>query len=390
MSELNVEKKHSILSPSSSSRWLKCPGSVRLTKDMENPTSSYAEIGTEAHELCEWKLKKHLGLLNDETDIRPTLKNYTEEMEENTEDYKNIVISKYEDAKSKCENTHIFIEEHLPLTDYIDEENAGGTADAMIISDDVLEICDYKNGSGVIVNADHNTQLMIYALGALSLYGDIYDVKEVRLTIIQPNVKNVSTFSISRDELEKWGNEVLKPQAKKALSGSNEFNPSETACRWCLVKATCRYRRDALITDDFGKPIDLLNDDEVLELFDKADEISKYCNEIKEYCLKEALNGKVWKNHKIVEGRSNRKYTDEVAVANVVKEAGFDPYDTVLKNITSMQKLLGKKKFEEMLTPYLMKPQGNPTLVTLDDARPEKSIAEFDFAKNKIKCKEEN
>ena len=118
-----------------------------------------------------------------------------------------------------------------------------------------------------------------------------------------------------------------------------------------------------------------LEDIEIESLLGKLDMLIDWAEDIKTYALDQAVQGKKWRGYKIVEGRSNRKYTDEKAVADMVTKAGYDPYEKKVLGITAMSKLLGKKKFEELLSGLVEKPQGKPTLVLESDARPEMNIA---------------
>ena len=99
--------------------------------------------------------------------------------------------------------------------------------------------------------------------------------------------------------------------------------------------------------------------------------------------MRQALSGKEWKGWKLVEGRSNRKYTDEEAVAETVQKAGFDPYEKKLLGITAMTQTLGRKRFNELLGGLVMKPTGKPVLVPESDKRPAMNTAKDDFKEEK-------
>lgn len=123
----------------------------------------------------------------------------------------------------------------------------------------------------------------------------------------------------------------------------------------------------------------LLEDSEIEVILSHIDELVSWANDIKEYALQQAISGKEWTGWKLVEGRSNRRYTNEDAVSKAVEVAGFDPYEKKLLGITAMQKLLGKSRFEELLAAYIEKPQGKPTLVPESDKRPAMNTAKNDF-----------
>ena len=259
-------------------------------------------------------------------------------------------------------------------------EQGFGTADCIIIADDTLRICDYKHGLGVLVDAADNPQMKCYALGALELFDDIYDIDNVSMTIYQPRRQNISTFEISKDELHKWADEVLKPTADLAFAGDGNFLCGEW-CGFCKAKYECRARAEANLTlaqYDFKLP-PLLEDSEIEYILSRADELVAWASDIKEYALQQAISGKEWARWKLVEGRSNRKYSNEEAVIQTVTNAGFDPYEKKLLGITAMQKRLGKSRFDELLTAYIEKPQGKPTLVPESDKRPAMNNAKTDF-----------
>jgi hypothetical protein len=222
--------------------------------------------------------------------------------------------------------------------------------------------------------------MRIYAVGALEIYDPLYDISNVQMTIYQPRLSNISQDEISRDDLYAWAEEVLKPAAAEAETGEGEFQCGNW-CRFCKAKHVCRERAKEnlkLAAYDFATP-PLLDDDEIVDILGKVDRLVQWANDIKEYALQEAVDGKKWDGFKVVEGRSIRKYKDEAAVAAAVKAAGYDPYQKKLLTITEMQKQLGKRKFEEVLGGLIIKPQGKPALVPADDKRPEFNTAKADF-----------
>jgi len=259
-------------------------------------------------------------------------------------------------------------------------ESGFGTADCIIIADGTLQICDYKHGLGVLVSAEKNPQMQCYALGALELFDGIYDIDHVRMVIYQPRRDNISTYELSKDELYRWADEVLKPTADLAFAGDGNFLCGEW-CGFCKAKHDCRARADAnleLARYDFKLP-PLLRDEEVEEILTRVDDLVAWATDIKEYALQQAISGKEWNGWKLVEGRSNRRYTNETEVADAVSSAGFGTYDHKVLGVTAMQKLLGKSRFDELLAAYIEKPQGKPTLVPESDKRPVMNTAKNDF-----------
>jgi hypothetical protein len=369
-------KGHAILSASSSDRWLHCPPSARLCESYDEKGSNYAAEGTDAHALCEYKLRRALGMEAD--DPTENLTWFNEEMSDCANGYAAYVLEQVEAAKQNCADPVVLIEQRVDFSRWV--ESGFGTADCIIIADGTLQVIDYKHGLGVLVDATENPQMQCYALGALELFDGIYDIDSVRMTIYQPRRENVSTYELSKDELYRWADEVLKPTADLAFAGDGNFLCGEW-CGFCKAKHDCRARADAnmeLARYDFKLP-PLLTDEEVEEILARVDDLVAWASDIKDYALQQAISGKEWHGYKLVEGRSNRKYTNETAVAGAVTDAGFDPYERKLLGVTAMQKLLGKSRFDEILAAYIEKPQGKPTLVPESDKRPAMNTAKTDF-----------
>ncbi len=371
--------KHALLSASSAHRWLACPPSALLSKKFEDASSSFAQEGTDAHALAQYKLEKSLGI--DTKDPTESLSFYNEEMNGHAEYYAAFVLERVEKAKETCADPQVLIEQKLDFSRYVPE--GYGHVDCLIIADGTLTVIDYKYGLGIKVSAERNPQMFCYALGGLDLFDGIYDIDNIHLVIYQPRRENISEYSISKSELIKWAEEVLAPTARLAIKGEGEYKAGEH-CQFCKAKATCRKRAEynlELAKYDFELPATLDND-EIAAILTKADELVSWANDVKEYALKEALNGTEFEGFKVVAGRSNRKYTDESTVADIVIAAGKDPYEKKLLGITAMTALLGKKTFEDILGGLTFKPPGKPVLVTADDKRPEFNSAYEDFDEN--------
>lgn len=359
--------KHAILSASGSHRWLNCTPSARLELEFENTTSEAAREGTAAHALCEHKLKKFLK----KRSKRPVSDYNSDEMEECTDAYVEFVMGQYEEAKKSCIDPVILIEQKLDFSCYVPD--GFGTGDCIIISDDKLHIIDFKYGQGILVEAEHNPQMMLYALGALEIYDALYDIKEVSMTIFQPRRENVSTWTIPIEDLKAWAEKELKPKAQMAYAGDGEYLPGEW-CTFCKAAVKCRARAEEkmrLARMEFKMP-PLLTDAEIEEVLAVLPDLTKWANEITAYATEAAIHhGKEWNGFKVVEGRSNRKYRDELLVAEAAKEHGYtDIYRQSLIPMTEMQKLMGKSAFEEILGDLIYKPPGKPTLVANTDKRP--------------------
>lgn len=299
-------KTHAILSASSSHRWLNCPPSARLCETYEDKGSDYAAEGTDAHSLCEYKLRKALGM--EAIDPTEHLTWYNEEMENCAEGYASYILELAEAAKETCTDPVVLVEQRVDFSRWV--EQGFGTSDAIIIADGKLHVIDYKHGLGVLVEADHNPQMMCYALGALELFDCIYDIDTVAMTVYQPRRQNVSTFEMSKDDLYRWADAVLKPTAELAFAGNGNFLCGEW-CGFCKAKHECRARAEAnlmLAQYDFKLP-PLLEDSEIEVILSHADQLVSWVNDIKEYALQQAISGKEWTGFKLVEGRSNRRYT---------------------------------------------------------------------------------
>ena len=368
--------KHAVLSASSSERWLNCPPSARLCETYEDKGSDYAAEGTDAHTLCEYRLKQALGIPAE--DPIENLSWYNEEMEECAAGYAAYVVELLETAKLTCSDPVVMIEQRVNFSRWV--QDGFGTADCILIADGVLNIVDYKHGKGVEVSAEGNTQLSLYSLGALEIFDGIYDIDRVCVHIFQPRKSNVVNSIMDKSDLYEWADTELTQKAQLAYEGKGDFSCGEW-CRFCKAKAECRERAEAnlaLARYEFQSPA-LLDDEEIADILGKVDALTAWASDVKEYALQQAVSGKEWTGWKLVEGRSNRKYTSEAAVAATVEGAGFDPYERKVLGVTAMQKMLGKTRFEELLAPYIEKPQGKPTLVPESDKRPAMNTAKNDF-----------
>ncbi|MEH2952664.1 DUF2800 domain-containing protein [Candidatus Merdisoma sp. JLR.KK011] len=371
--------RHALLSASSSRRWLNCTPSARMEEQFAEETgnSVYAEEGTAAHALAEHKLKRCLKRRSK----RPVSDYQCDEMEECTDGYVAYAMEQVELARQECKDPVVLIEQRLDYSAYVPE--GFGTGDLLIVADRVLTVVDLKYGKGVAVDAEWNPQMMLYGLGALELFGAIYDIETVRMAIYQPRLESVSTWEISVSDLMEWVDKELKPRAALAIAGEGEFR-SGSWCRFCKAKNTCRARAEGflrLAQMEFKVPA-LLTDDEVAEVLKAADELARWSADVYAYAQDEAVSkGKKWAGFKLVEGRSCRKYTDEEEAAEAAVAAGYeDIYKRSLIGITEMEKLMGKKRFAEVLGKLVYKPQGKITLVPESDKRQEVlATAEADF-----------
>lgn len=368
---------HALLGASSSHKWLHCPPSARLEEQFENTTSTFAEEGTAAHALGEYKIRTFLG-----ENVEKPISDYdSEELEEYTDVYLTLAIELIAMAREACTDPLILVEQRLDYACYVPE--GFGTGDLIIVADGILDIIDLKYGRGVAVSAKDNPQMKLYALGALTLFAVLYDIEIVRMTICQPRLENISSYEIRASELLEWAETELKPKANMAYKGEGDFLPGEH-CRFCRAKQVCRARSEhflELAQYDFTLPA-LLEDEEIIQILPLAEKLASWANDIYAYATEKSLNeNKEWSGYKLVEGRSNRKYKSEQEVICKLLEAGYkDIYKQSLLGLSDMEKFLGKNVFNELLGSLVEKPQGKLTLVPISDKRQDvKNTVKDDF-----------
>ena len=388
------KREHALLAASGANRWLNCTPSARLEDEYgDKRTSSYAAEGTLAHELAELYLRKEvLHDIDDATfdnKLEEIMSNdlFNDEMLEVVPIYTDYCEEQYIAAKENDEFAVIEIEQKLDLTEYVPE--SFGTADCIIISDGLMEVIDLKYGKGIPVYAEYNKQLMLYALGALRKYDTMYDIEEIRVTICQPRIDNISSWQISVTDLIKWAEDELKPLADMAFNGDGELHAGDW-CRFCSVKNQCRklYEQQMEIAkNDFKEP-HLLTDEEIADIVLRTPKLVEWANSIADYAKQKAIEeNKHWPNLKLVEGRSKRQWVNEDdALAAIYKNfpelSEEDVTTTKINGITAIEKLVGKAKFLTKLKDVVVTPQGKPTLVSINDKRPAIGIeqAKIDFA----------
>lgn len=357
---------HARNSPSALHRTLNCTPSLVLGEQYADEESSYAAEGSAGHALAEHLIKKHLKLRTK----RPVSDYYSDDLLEAVDDYVSFVIGEIEDAKRECKQPVFAVEQRVDISDYATD--CFGTADMVIVTDKVVHIIDLKLGRDVEVSAVENPQLMAYGLGVLAMAEMLYDVETVRLTIYQPRINNYSSWDIIPTDLKKWGEEILKPRSAMAMTGAGEFHAGSW-CRFCKARNQCRARAEEflkLAQMEFRQPA-LLTDVEIAEVLKVADELAKWSADVYAYAQDQAIvHGKQWTGYKLVEGRSNRKYSSDAEVEQAAKAAGYtDIYKQSLIGVTEMERLMGKKEFARVLGQYVYKPQGKITLVPDSDKR---------------------
>jgi hypothetical protein len=395
----HAERAHSLLSASGSSRWMNCTPSARKEEHIPNVSSPYAEEGTLAHELSEIELKKYFKIINifeyknrlqviEDNDL------YSDDMPEFVDTYVTYCIEQVNYYKSIYKSVEISIEEKIDLTAYIPE--GFGANDFVIIADDliikdnsvpssIIEVIDLKYGRGVSVSAIDNSQLKLYGLGSVFKHRLSYNMKDIKLTVVQPRTYSISSFVIDVHELEEWANTEVVSKAKIAFEGGGELNPGEW-CKFCRFKPKCRAVYDdnqKLMEKDFAD-LDELTEEEIKSVFEKADQITSWVNSVNAYILDKLLKKEKFEGYKLVKGRSTRKFKSAAETAAALSKDGFKTDDFMsepkLLGITAIEKLVGKKVFETKYTDLIFKTEPKPSIAPISDVRDSFfSSAENDF-----------
>lgn len=367
------DREHALLSPSGAERWLTCTPSARLEEQFPDTTSEYAEEGDLAHKIAELKCRKQfiepISTRKFNAELKKLQENplYAPEMLQHTDTYADYISSIVHGFDSP---PYITFEKKLDLAAYAPE--SFGTSDCIIIGSKKMHVIDFKYGQGVPVSAERNKQMMLYALGAYAEYGFLYPIETVQLSIVQPRIDNTSEFEITIGALLGWGISI-KDTAIKAFNGEGDYVQGDH-CKFCRAKSLCRARAEfntSLEEYNFMKP-PLISNEEVGQILEKAQNLAKWAKDLEEFALNACLNGETVPGWKAVEGRSNRAFTDLDKAFEVLKQNGIDEamlYERKPITLTAVETLITKKKFNELLTNYVDKPPGKPTLAQEKDKR---------------------
>lgn len=378
---------HALLSASGAHRWLSCTPSAKLEEQFPDSTSTYAEEGTLAHELCEIKVNKALLGMPTKT-YNSTSKKikgndlYQTEMDKYTDEYLDYILEKVHSFDSP---PTVIVEKKVDFSSYVPE--GFGTADCIILGDGELHIVDFKYGKGVEVSAENNPQMMLYALGAYLEYSFLFQIEAVKMTIVQPRIGNISEYSMLVEELLEWAELTVKPRAQMAWNGEGDYVAGDH-CKFCRAKASCRERaRKNLEAENFElKEGPLLSLEEIGEALKKAIDLAKWAEDLKEYALAESLKGNGIPGWKAVEGRGSRNFTDNDLAIKKLKEAGIAEellYERKQYTLAQIEKMVGTKEFKKIVGDLVVKNPGKPTLVVNTDKREKitnKVTAAEDFA----------
>lgn len=370
---------HSVLGPSKGELIVHCPPSFRLSENIEEEASEYALSGTAAHELAEYKGRRILGL---PVGPRPVSDYESDEMEEATDEYAELLRDRVDQMRLRCPDPLILFETRVSMGDYV--PNSFGTSDFIAVSDEELLVCDFKYGYQEI-SAVENVQMRMYALGATLQLHHLYDFGTVTMIICQPRIHNTSAWSITVAELLDWAEQILKPAAALAAKGEGEFSPGPWCTKYyCRARTRCRARCEELLrlAQLEFKPAPLLSDDELACVLDKADDLSKWAEEVFAYATAQAVShGKTYPGWKLVSGRAVTKLADEPAAVNAARGAGLTDeqlYKKSLVTLTELKRLLGKDRYEALILPYTKKSTPKLTLTRETDKRQAVSLSVAD------------
>ena len=372
--------RHAVLGASKSHQWLKCPPSIRWEEKFpEKVQSEAAAEGTLAHALAEDHMRKTLE--GKRLTVPAKIKAdplYRPAMVEHVATYCDTIMETVSRLRAEGADPSVYLEQELDLSPWVPE--GFGTADCIVIGSGELHVFDFKYGKGVPVDAEENPQLSLYGLGALNEFGMLYDIDLVTLHIIQPRLDSITEWTIARDQLELWGEEI-RPIAEQAFRGEGEYNPGPDQCRWCRCKNVCRAYNTFMLDsakarlneDGVERQPNELSPEEISKLLGVVDEIKKWATRVADYALDQALTeGVKYPGFKLVEGISRRKITNEKEALDDLVVAGYLPVQVMkLKGLGDLEELVGKKRLTELIGKYIEKPEGKPTLVPESDKRKE-------------------
>lgn len=382
------EKAHAVLSASSSHKWIVCTPSARLEEKFPNKTSEYMAEGTLAHEIAEFKVKSYFLEAIPKTAYTRRInkfkkeENFDNEMLSHTDTYLEFIKGEAMQTKAK---PFIAVEQRIDFSKYVPE--GFGTADCILISGDTLQVIDFKYGKGVKVEAEDNPQMKLYALGVLEQYGMFYNIKYVKMSIIQPRLDNISTYEIPIEPLLEWGEKVVKPQAQKAFMGIGDFVQGDH-CKFCRAKGACEFRAKEnmkVVEEIQSKYNGVVTNTDLGEILTKTDGIEQWLKDLRGYALEQLLKGEEILGWKAVEGKSNRKIVDVDKAFEILEANGYDQailYEKKPITLTELEKVVGKTKLMQTIGDYIEKPKGAPTLAKESDKRESFRVSAAEEFKN--------
>ena len=361
------QRAHALLSASSSERWLACPPSAVAAEAYPKQDTAFTREGTLAHEVAEVLAG---GRESEMAGVAALNLDLTQEMIDHGYNYRDYIKEHIQ-----SDDAIVLLEQRVDFSPWVPD--GFGTCDCIIIQGETLTVIDYKYGKGVAVEAAHNPQMMLYALGALNDYGFAYSIATVEMHIYQPRIDNISAFTMSADELMEWAEKTVKPTAVQAAEGKGKYSPGNH-CRFCPHAGKCRELTKVCTTyvnaHGLKKKLPILAPHEAAEVLKMEPLISLWLKRVKEQALSDLLEGKEIPGYKVVEGKlGNRKWTDEMQVAEALKGAGYgmeEITETKLRSPAEMDRAIGKKKVAELLTNLIDRAPGAPTIALESDKRP--------------------
>lgn len=374
----HAERDHALLSASGAHRWLLCTPSAMLEEQFPDTTSEAAREGTLAHELAELKVRNYFNpadiskrKLNAQIKKMKENELWQDEMLGHTDTY----IDYIRDVSIKLPSQpYVAVEKRLDLGAYVPE--GFGTADCIMLQGEDLFVLDFKYGKGVPVSAEENPQMMLYALGAYRAYCFLYPISRIHMAIIQPRLDNISEWECTLNDLLKFGQRVSE-RAALAAKGAGDFCPGEKQCRFCRAKQQCRARADHNVrmafSPDKGKMPPLITNEEVGRYLSEGEDVAKWLSDLKEWALAECLAGKQVPGWKAVEGRGSRDWTDMDAAFEKLTKSGVTEeamlWEKKPLTLAQVEKMVGKKDFQDAVGEFVVKKPGKPALVKESDKR---------------------
>ncbi len=368
---------HAKLSASGSHRWLYCAGSVEAESTLPNTSSFYADEGSAAHELAEIALTRLAGdcskMIGQQL-IENNAFTVTQEMADYVQVYTDYV------RNLKGEQSY---EQVVDFGEWVPD--GWGTSDAIIIDDETIRVVDLKYGQGLRVDAEENSQGILYALGAYAEHELFHDFKRVVIAIVQPRLDHISEWEITIPELLKRG-EWIKQKAEEASTPNAKRTPGESQCNWCKAKAICpalmKATHDAVVGDfdelDF-EPVNTLTDEQLRKALDAKALVIGWLDAVESHIKAQVESGKEFAGYKLVNGRSSRSWSDEELAEKVLtielKDAAFE---RKLLSVAKAEKALGKAK-RDLIDDLVVKSTGKPALVKESDPRPSITASVDDF-----------
>ena len=374
----DIDRQHAKLSASGSAKWLVCTPSAHLEDQFLDEDTEFSAEGTFAHEVFAYRMQVQLGQRPADTAVVEGFhanKYWSQELSDYVQQTVEFAMERVEEARARCKDPVILVEQRLDFSRWVPQ--GFGTGDLVIITDGLVEVLDLKYGKGIPVSAFENSQMRLYGLGGYNELAHLYDITDVRTTVMQPRLDNWGSEDLTVDELLTWADEVVVPAAKLAWEGQGKFVAGDHCSDgFCKARFTCKARMEQsmeIARREFSLLApELLTTEQVVQVLDKADAAIKWLKDVQDFAFKEAERGVAIPGWKLVEGRSNRKYGSLDAVVLRLQQAGIPDaaiFERTVYGITAMEKNLGKKKFTELLGDLIEKPEGKPTLVRESDKR---------------------